>query len=778
MHRKWHIAEPIEASSALRSAVGGHPLVAQLLAQRGFIDPKDAESLLDPGCYRPADPFALPHMPTAVDLLKHAARAGKRARVWGDFDADGQTATALLVEALSCVQIPVDYDLPRRNEGHGFSRRAVDEALHDGIELLLTCDTGITDAETVRYGIDHGLTVIVTDHHDLPTQLPPADAVIDPKMLPCDHPLGELTGVGVAYMLALALLSDNACEQALERMLDLVAVGMIADVARLVDDARYLVQRGLAVLQRSSRPGLMALAEAAELDLIAADDKAVGFQIAPRLNAAGRLADARLVVEMLLTMDHHRAQELAGSLEALNRDRRAKTEALQRQCEERLNRDPELLRQPAVMLDGNGWEPGVLGLVAGNLARLHNRPAILVAHRAGEASVASARSIEGLDIHRAIACQASLLLREGGHPMAAGFSIEPAKLRAFRTRLMNWLWEHAGPVEPPSLAIDVVLPWSEITVDLAEETARLAPFGAGNPRPVFASGPGTIVRIEDVSHRQETLHRRLIVDDGVGGLFRFVWFNARDLPQAGSQVDLAYHLSINTWRGRRRLQSEIVDWRIAAPFVDVTSVTLRSGRQIVDWRKEPDVKACLARLRQRFGDNLAIWAEGLESPPQDAVTRTEMPRSRSALAILAAPCSPAVLETIVREASPQLVYLLPPEHLREYSGKQILIQVAGMVRAELDRQDSTSCLERMAAQLGICKEAILAALRGLATAGKLTFLQGRELPGVSITASPLRPDPTAIESAAKALSYWIREMRSYRRAYLNASTAELFPDPE
>ncbi|NLD72715.1 MAG: single-stranded-DNA-specific exonuclease RecJ, partial [Chloroflexi bacterium] len=324
MPRAWSFPPETAVPLDLRLAVGGHPLLARLLAARGLGDPARALAFLDPVRYTPADPQALPGIGAAVGILTRGGRRGAPVYVWGDLDADGITATVLLQEALAEAGVQVRFGLPTRAEGHGIPQRAVDEALAVGAGVLLTCDTGVGEIEPVAAARDRGLQVIVTDHHDLPDPPAPADVLLNPKMLPLDHPLREISGVGVAYLLAQAL-AEEVGPRTQDRGLDLVALGMVADLARLADDARYLVQRGIEALRYTRRPGLRALMSLCGIEAEHADEDDIAFQLGPRLNAAGRLASPLLAARLLLAEDEETAAALAAELEGLNRERRARS---------------------------------------------------------------------------------------------------------------------------------------------------------------------------------------------------------------------------------------------------------------------------------------------------------------------------------------------------------------------------------------------------------------------------------------------------------------------
>ena len=783
MAKAWQIQPPVEPSDALQRAAG-HPLVARLLAQRGIGDAEVAAGYLDPAQYRPASPWELPGMGAAVALLRQARDDGWPVRVWGDLDADGETATAVLVEALRAAGIDVLYDLPSRREGHGLHRRAFPRLVGDvevvDAPLVLTCDTGVSDVEVAAEARAAGYRLIITDHHDLPDQLPVADALVNPKLLDAAHPLRELSGVGVAYMLARALLEGADQDDALEAMLDLVALGLVADVAVQVRDVRYLIQRGLAVLRSGRRPGLAALAGAAGIDLPHTSARDLAYRLGPRLNAAGRLAHARQGVELLLTEDPAEARELAYALEALNSERQAVTDATQQAVLAALEARPELVRdRPAIVVDGEGWEAGVIGLVAGALTERYNRPAIVIRRGADGVAGGSARSVEGVDIRAAIMSQESLLLGGGGHPMAAGFSIANEHLEAFRHGVWAWLEEHA-PERPPEapLLVDGVVPWSALDLELARALEALAPHGAGNPEPVLASLNGRLVRDEDVSARRETSHRRLFIGDEGGRLYQVVWFQAGELPTPEQRIDVAYQPGVNRYRGQESLQLTLVDWRPAGEegAVDVAGhgAMVAGGREVVDLRARVG-DDLLSTLWARHGDALLVWAEATEEPLEGALGRHALTPGVPYLAVAAAPPDAATLRDVVARVDASRVYLLPPAPSRRWEARELLQQVAGMTRWAVEHEDGLLDLERMAARLGLGEGAALAALRALEAGGALRLQAGAE--GWRIEAGDGEAAPGAQRRRRlEALDRHLQEAAAFRAAYPSLGLEALLAD--
>jgi single-stranded-DNA-specific exonuclease len=572
------------------------PLIEQTLVRRGITSTAVARAFLDPDSQPLASPYELPGMDAAVERTLLAIRSDEPICIWGDFDVDGQTSTALLVQTLQALGAAVTYHIPiRAVSSHGVHIPQLTEIIDRGAKLILTCDTGISAHEAVDYAKSRGVDFVITDHHEPGKSLPDAAAVINPKLLREDHPLANLAGVGVAYKLVEALLGSNdfsrskiataparaggAREVATTNLLDLVALGLIADVALLKGETRTLAQKGLQALRKSERLGLKIIAELANQPLAQATEDYVGFVLAPRLNAIGRLGDAKPAVELLITSDSSRARVLAAQLEGLNAQRKLLTNQVYQAAEAQLRADPSLLTQPAIVLGNPAWPGGVLGIVASRLKVRYNKPVILFNTAEGEPARGSARSIEGLHITDAIAAQSDLLLGFGGHPMAAGLSLEQEKLPAFRKGLGKTIEGMLGEAarEEPTLQIDAWVSLDELTLDLANSIERLAPFGAGNPSLTFASRGLTLRSAAALGRGGE--HIRLNVEDENGNQQSILWWNGAVEEMPAGKFDLAYSLRASTFRGERQLALEFVDFRVVEEVaVEVKSKQDRSDR--------------------------------------------------------------------------------------------------------------------------------------------------------------------------------------------------------
>ena len=573
--KRWNIALQIPPSvlAALREF---HPVIAQVLYNRGQDTPEKARAFLDGGDGALHNPFALHGMAQAVERIRRAIKRGEQIVVYGDFDADGVTSTALLVQALRALGARVEPYIPHRvDEGYGLNFEALRTLHQQGTSLVVTVDCGIRSVEEVAYGQRLGLDLIVTDHHSVGEALPPAVAVIDPKIdtrrrleegRTNGYPEDMLAGVGVAYKLAQALFSVAESQDRrppplrLGDLLDLVALGTVADLVPLDRlENRELVRRGLQVLNRAQRPGVYELMEVAGVRPEQCNATSIGFMLGPRINAAGRLDSAMIAYELLSTQDMARASELAQHLQALNVERQELTlQAVEVAREQAFDSGQDL---PLIFATSSGFRPGIVGLVAGRLCEEFYRPAVVVQQGETE-SRGSCRSIDEFDITDALDECADLLVRHGGHAQAAGFTVLNENLPKLRERLMQLAAERLdGEDLRPSLDVDAEVPFDQLTETLADELRRLEPTGAGNDAPLFVTRGVRVVEARRVG--QEGKHLRLRLSNGVQFLDGIAFKFGDWAERLEGMMDIAYHLEINEWNGRRRPQLNIQDLRPA-----------------------------------------------------------------------------------------------------------------------------------------------------------------------------------------------------------------------
>jgi len=559
--KRWRVAPPVSAETLARFP-GRERLLVQLLHNREIHDPGEAHDFLQ-GQTPDHSPFKLRGMNQAVYRLSMAIRDGELIAVFGDFDADGVTATVLMVQALSALGAQVTPYIPSRvDEGYGLNIKALHDLYRQGVRLVVTVDCGIRSINEVGRA-SRRMDLIVTDHHSVGDRLPPARAVINPKQPDCPYPFKDLAGVGVAYKLAQGLFlaqeqAGRPAELTIEDLLDLVALGTVADLAPLRGENRALVRRGLEKL-RSPRPGVEALMAEAGVRRDAVDASAIGFRLGPRLNAAGRLNEVMLAYSLLTSTDPLETRQLAMQLGSLNQRRQVLTEEAVAEAERQVEEsDPDAF---LLLVASTDFLSGIVGLAASRLTEAHYRPSVVVA-LGPEKSRGSCRSIPGFDITRALDRCEDLLIRHGGHAAAAGFTVETGKLDTLRQRLQAIAAEELSTADlQPVLEIDMELPLAEVSEDTLKLLTLLEPTGIDNPQPVLAS-PG--VEVRDKRAIGDDKHLKLALRDGRGAYWDAIWFRqGHMLDYVPARVDVAYTLDVNEWNGRRNLQLQVQDLRPA-----------------------------------------------------------------------------------------------------------------------------------------------------------------------------------------------------------------------
>lgn len=568
---RW-IAPPPDTdarAAELVAALPGLPdPLARVLAARGMRDPSAARAFLRPSFDSLHDPFLLPDMRPAVDRLLAAVEADETIFVHGDYDADGMCATALAVRGLRRLGARALPFVPHRtNDGYDLRADGVARAAVEGAGVILTVDCGVTAVEAAAEARRRGIDLVVTDHHRPGPELPDATAVVDPLRVDGAYPFRGLAGVGVAFKLIEALFRRRGIPRAeLNQHLDLVAVGTIADQMTLTDENRMLVGAGLRALGRTRKPGFRALLDRTRIDLrrpIGAED--IAFRLAPRLNSVGRMAAGATGVELLLTDDPARAALLAAHLDELNATRRMTDREVTGHVERALAGRFDADADRAVVVWGDDWHRGVIGIVASRMVERWHRPAVVISFD-GDVGEGSGRSVEGFHLHDALRECAPLLESFGGHQMAAGLRIRRERVEEFAARLRELAAVRlAARHEPAALPIDLELRVAGITAELGATLAHLAPHGPGNPPPVLAVRGVRLehprVVGEGAAHLQATLR------EGEASL-RAIGFGlgsrVGDLRSDG-RFDVAFHLEIDTWRGRDRLQARVLDVRSARP---------------------------------------------------------------------------------------------------------------------------------------------------------------------------------------------------------------------
>jgi single-stranded-DNA-specific exonuclease len=566
--RRWILREHDSARvGRIASDLGVSPIVASLLLARGYESKELAQSFLTPSLDQLHDPLLMLGMAAAVERLIQAIDNEQPILIYGDYDVDGTTGTAVLLRALRMLGATAGYHVPHRfTEGYGIRQEALEKAAGDGYRLVVSVDCGITAHGPLHWARANDLDIIVTDHHlpDADEGAPPAFAVLNPNQSGCNYPDKNLAGVGVAFKLIHALFRARGREASVPGFLKMVAIGTVADVAKLVGENRTIVALGLSDLPRAVNPGLRALIDVAgcadDGEMTAYD---LGFRIGPRINAAGRMDAARAVVELFQATEKEEARRLAEHLDTRNRERmEAQREIFNRAVEEFENGPDRETQTHAAVIAGDGWHRGVIGLAASKIAERLNRPCVVISLD-GDVGHGSARSIEAYHLYDGLTTCRDLFEKFGGHSHAAGLSIKREHIAEFRRRLN----EHAASCLTeddliPAIYIDAEVEARELGFRLSQELHALEPFGAGNPRPVFMTRRFRCISEPQIIKEQ---HLKLRVSGDDNRPLEAIWWRGVEeieaTPQTNQRIDLVYEFEANRWQGDIRLQLNVRDMR-------------------------------------------------------------------------------------------------------------------------------------------------------------------------------------------------------------------------
>ncbi len=532
--------------------------IAQALLNRGIDTAEKLSIFLDPPQQLPYNPMRIAGMDRALQRLFQAIKQKEHVGVFGDFDVDGITGTAIVTEGLQDLGVSVTPYLPHRvEEGHGLSHAAIRHLTEQGVSLIVTVDCGVTSVAEVAEANSLGTDVIITDHHLPPAEPPNAVAIINPKMEGSQYPFDGLCGAGIAFKLMQGLYQYHGQPWS-PALLELAALGTIADLVPLLDENRFLVREGLTELALTQRPGLQALYRVAGIQPQALSAETVAFQIAPRLNSAGRMSHAKESLQLLTTRSESEAEELAQRLEGLNLERRTLTEeAFSAACSQVEQQD----NLPPILLVGHpSITPGVAGLVAGRLVERHHRPAVVMASIDEEHVVASGRSIPQFNLVQAFDDCQDLFVRYGGHSQAAGFTLKKEKIPQLREQLTAVAQRTLSSIEDaPTLSVDAELNLAQLTPDLLHWLRQLEPFGVGNPQPKFLIRGLQVIEARNVGALGQHLRLRVRQDGHEGTALAFN--QAERWAEGTSHIDIVSTISVDVWRGAETITLKVVDFR-------------------------------------------------------------------------------------------------------------------------------------------------------------------------------------------------------------------------
>lgn len=556
--KRWVIASPdTERVRVLSQETGYTPLTAAVLTARGIDTPQAAADYLSCDVRGLHDPFGLTDMDKAVEVVREVIDRGEKMVVYGDYDVDGITATCTLVDYLRSKGAKCEYYIPNRlTDGYGLTRPAMEQLYEQGTRLLITVDSGITANEEIAVARELGMQVVITDHHECHENLPDAQAVVDCKRTDDTYPFSSLAGVGVAFKLICALEGDTL--SMLDRYADLVALGTVADVMPIVGENRIIVAEGLKKLSVTANIGLEMLLREAGMKNRRLTSSTISYVLAPRINAAGRMDSAVTALQLVLCEDPDRAEELARKLNEINARRQEIELQIFKAAQELLEQEPERLEDRVMLLWGRDWHPGVIGIVASRLVERTGRPVIVVTVDEHGECKGSGRSVQGFNLHDCIGSCADLLIRYGGHAMAAGLSVREENLPALRRRLNEWAARECPVLHATPLECDLSIHLDRVTVESVRRLDQLAPYGAENPTPVFLLQNAVVDGVYPVSDGR---HSRLRLRQGNASVYA-VWFgmHPEQLPYTtGDVVDAALNLSVYDSPRGAQLSGRILD---------------------------------------------------------------------------------------------------------------------------------------------------------------------------------------------------------------------------
>lgn len=708
----------------------GDQVLATVLWNRGYRSLDEIEVLLNTDLYSPCSPDELPGMPEAVDVISEAVNEGSRIAVYGDYDVDGITATVLLVRTLKKAGADVVYHIPNRfTEGYGMNTGVVKSLAKNDVRLIISCDCGISNHEAVRAAKDLGMNVVVTDHHSIPEEMVPADVIVNPKLLDEKHPCYSIPGVGVAYLLSLSMQKHLGISLDFEP-LQLVALGVVSDVVPLSHENRYWLGQGLKVLNSGKvLPGIASLLRVARAEYV--DEEVIGFQLGPRLNAAGRISKADTCVRLLLTGDQAEADALATEIDAMNEERKLLVNKVLEDFE-------GITPEGCIVEYSPFWHQGVIGIAAGRLCELYRVPVVLMTLKEdGMTVTGSARSTEQVHIYEALTRVKDHLTQFGGHAQAAGLSCELSRCETLLAALRREL--SAAPyTKEADILVDLELPLDRIGMEVYEQLRLIAPYGEGFTRPVFCSSG---VHIADCQRTANGKHTRLNIKNREG-LIPAIWWNYDSLPVSLQDVDLIYTIGVNRYQGKTTIQLEIVSM--------LTRVAATKPRLIVeDLRYLPGISMPLIE-----GERVGIFVEGRRPKDDYEFARYEV-RPCETLALATIPPSITILGDIIKRSECTRLVLA---YIRETSPPPLINRLMGVIKAMVSGGERLS-IKDMAIACEVTEAGIRTGMLLLEASGFLKLkVHGMELKVTLLTGKK-------INKMSRHYSQWLaveQENRAFR----------------
>ena len=570
--KKWLCAAAPAADNEITQQFG--ELLGGVMLSRGITSLDRAREFF--GCSSLSDPLLIKDMEAAVEVIRGALDEGKKITVFGDYDCDGITSTAMLYGYLNAMGAEADYYIPDRSEGYGMNLEALKHILDSGTELIITVDNGISAVEEAKYIAERGAQLVITDHHQPPQELPVCEACVDPHRADDNSPFKELCGAGVVLKLLCALEEDE--DFVLEQYADLAAVGTVADVMPLIGENRFIVRRGLENIHSSQNQGLDKLIRSAGIEPVRVDSTSIAFSIAPRINAVGRIERADRAVELLLTESPEQAGLISEELALCNSQRTAEETRIMEEAAQQIEQRPELLRERVLVVSGEGWKHGVIGLVCAKLLNKYGKPVLVISVENGEAR-GSARGIDGFSIYKLLEGCSRVLTKFGGHPKAGGFSLRPEDVETFRQMVYAYCRECYPKMPEYSVSADMEITGDCLTVEQVTELMKLEPCGEGNRKPVFLLRNCTVQSKRALKEGKFT-SMELRTGGTVLKAISFAMPFAKCFADIGSSVDVLATVELNEFRGNTSAELRIIEMRPAGFREDRFFAALRTYEEI------------------------------------------------------------------------------------------------------------------------------------------------------------------------------------------------------
>ena len=697
----------VQIPQEIIKAADGDELIARIFYNRGYKNPVTVRQMLKDEYYTPTDVNEFNAMQQAVDRILHAADTGEKICVYGDYDVDGVTSTVTLVECLNLFVDEVVYHVPDRfTEGYGMNMEVIERLAKDGVSLVITCDCGISNINEINRAKELGIDVILTDHHNIPSELPKADVILNPKLLEEGHKARNMSGCAMAFFLCLALLKSKGIEEKAEDYMDMLALSLIADVVSLNGENRYLLKKALPKLFNTKREGLVKLLDIASKTSELSTEEDIAFQIAPRINAAGRMESARLPVELMLCKDSYMAGEMAQKIDFLNAERKRVQQEIIDQAIEQV--ETKKKNKTVLVLYSDFWHHGIIGIAAGRVCEVYRKPAILLSLKEdGKTVVGSARSVEEVNIYELIKECSGKLLKFGGHSQAAGLSLLKDDLQAFIGEIELLAEKKHFISETVSVDIDMELEVDSITDELYERLQTAGPYGEGFEAPVFVS-----YGLKVLSDRKTEKNHHIMVLEGKNNtrISAVKWFGDEKSLQ-GKVFDVTYKISKNTYKGNSSIQLTL--GHTGEADGDVQRVF--SGK-IMDERGI-DIKG----LTEKYGQALFFY-EGLSStcPMTIAVDRFGIIKADN-LVFLSPPANTEIFREVIALSNPQNI-VINFGVLSDYSFKGFVMNLLGLIKHIVSQDKGMCYIEAVSIKLGVEESVIKSGLRFLKAAGKINYL--------------------------------------------------------